>query len=60
MTPPQVVKLFEENAKFLLSQMRKQTESIRWSNTCIYRWLVDGCPVRTMIFVIVINFPSIF
>jgi hypothetical protein len=50
MTPPQVAKLIEDHGKFLLSQMQKPEEPIRWSSTCVYRWLVDGCPVRALNF----------
>ena len=45
MTPAQVAQRCEEHAVFLLSQMRKPGDPIRWTNTTFYRWLIDKCRV---------------
>lgn len=45
MTNAQVAQRCEEHAVFLLSQMRKPGEPVRWTHTTFYRWLTDKCRV---------------
>ena len=45
MTSAEVAERCEEHAMFLLSQMRKPGEPVRWTHTTFYRWLVDKCRV---------------